>query len=161
MNTLLNKLNAHFGNGNVVPSEKHEGVYICEKKTPNDITYQVAFIDTSNRWHEENNFKFIKAALKKTKAKLIWAKDGVEAIEILQENVTQIDLILMDIQMPRMNGYEATKAAKKIEPNVPVIAQTAFAMAGSKIKCFDSGCDGYIAKPYKAKDLIEIISRHL
>lgn len=59
MNTLLNKLNAHFGNGNVVQSLKQEGVYICEKKTPNEITYQVAFIDTTNKWHEENNFKYL------------------------------------------------------------------------------------------------------
>ena len=67
----------------------------------------------------------------------------------------------MDMQMPVLNGYDATKAIKKIEKNVPIIAQTAFALAGQKIKCFEAGCDGYISKPFKAKDLIETISKHL
>jgi DNA repair protein SbcC/Rad50 len=59
MNTLLNKLNDHFGYQNVVQSEKHDGVYVCEKKTLNNITYQVAFIDTSERWHEEDHAQYL------------------------------------------------------------------------------------------------------
>lgn len=144
-----------------LPIEKQKGFKVIETpvEVKQDFEWSSKTILVAE--DEENNFKFIQAALKKTNAKLIWAKDGVEALEKFNENLKQIDIILMDIQMPRMNGYDATKAAKKIDPNVPIIAQTAFAMSGSKIKCFDSGCDDYIAKPYKAKDLLEIISEHI
>ena len=59
MTTLLNTLNTHFGNENIVSSEKHQGVFICEKKTLNKITYQVAFIDTSDNWHKENYTQYL------------------------------------------------------------------------------------------------------
>lgn len=110
---------------------------------------------------EENNFKFIKAALKKTGVELIHAFDGLEALRIFKEKNKELNVVLMDIQMPKMNGYEATKAFVEINPNVPIIAQTAFAMSGGKIKCFDAGCSGYIAKPYKAKDLLDSIAKHI
>jgi len=110
---------------------------------------------------EDNNFKFMLAALKKTKITLIRARDGLEAVELFKEKQHLIDVVLMDIQMPKMNGYDATKELLKIDPDIPVIAQTAFAMSGGKIKCFDAGCIGYISKPYKAKDLIDIISKHI
>lgn len=110
---------------------------------------------------EENNYKFVQAALKKTKVNLLRAHNGQEAIDMFSNNKSNIDIILMDIQMPGMNGYEATQKIKNITEDIPIIAQTAFAMAGGKIKCFEAGCDGYISKPYKAKDLIETISKYL
>jgi len=110
---------------------------------------------------EENNFRFIKAALKKSGVELIHALDGLEALRIFKEKNKTIDVVLMDIQMPNMNGYDAARAFIEVNPDVPIIAQTAFAMSGGKIKCFEAGCAGYIAKPYKAKDLIEAIDKHL
>ena len=71
------------------------------------------------------NYMLIEAILSKTGVKLIWARDGQEAIDKCLEN-DQIDLILMDIQMPVMNGLEATRAIKKVRNHIPVIAQTAF-----------------------------------
>jgi len=109
---------------------------------------------------EEINYKFIIAALKKTGITILRAKDGEEAIEILKEKHSQIDLVLMDMQMPKLNGFDATRIIKKNFKNIPVIAQTAFTLAGGKIKCFEAGCDGYISKPYKGKELIEIMSKH-
>jgi CheY-like chemotaxis protein len=67
----------------------------------------------------------------------------------------------MDIQMPKINGYEATQKIKEINPNIPIIAQTAYANSEAKINCFDAGCDHYLAKPYRARDLIETIGKHL
>ncbi|VAW14498.1 hypothetical protein MNBD_BACTEROID01-1354 [hydrothermal vent metagenome] len=94
------------------------------------------------------SFEFLKIVLEKSGINIIWAKDGEEAIKLCKEN-TNIDLVLMDINMPFMNGYEATKKIKKIRPNLPIIAQTAYAIAGDKEKSLEAGCDDYIAKPIK------------
>lgn len=110
---------------------------------------------------EDNNFKFMVAALKKTKVNLMRAKDGVEAIEMFKQKQHLVDMVLMDIQMPKMNGYDSTRELLKIDEDLPIVAQTAFAMSGGKIKCFDAGCIGYISKPYKAKDLIDVITKHI
>ncbi|MBK8805476.1 MAG: response regulator [Bacteroidales bacterium] len=144
-----------------LPLDKQKGMKLQENKSELTITMDWSEKTILVAEDEENNYKFIKAALKKSNAKILWAKDGEEAITVVQQNLKQIDLILMDIQMPKMNGYDATKIVKEIDPSIPIVAQTAFAMSGSKIKCFESGCDSYIAKPYKAKDLVEVISKYL
>ena len=71
------------------------------------------------------NYMLIEAILGKTGVKLIWARDGQEAIDKCLEN-DHIDLVLMDIQMPVMNGLEATRAIKKVKNHIPILAQTAF-----------------------------------
>ena len=71
------------------------------------------------------NYMLIEAILSKTRVKLIWARDGQDAVEKCLEN-DQIDLVLMDIQMPVMNGLEATRAIKKVKNHIPILAQTAF-----------------------------------
>ena len=90
--------------------------------------------------------------------KIIWAKNGDEAIKLCKENST-IDLILMDINMPIMNGYEATKAIKAFKPDLPIIAQTAYALSGDREKSLNAGCDDYITKPIKKAELLEKIER--
>ncbi|WP_421919761.1 response regulator [Marinifilum sp.] len=109
---------------------------------------------------EEFNRIYFEELLNQIKCKVIVANNGVEAIEICENN-QKIDLVLMDIKMPLMNGYEATKEIKKIRPNLPIIAQTAFALLGDKKKSLDNGCDDYIAKPVKKDVLIKIINKHL
>ena len=89
--------------------------------------------------------------LNKTKVRVIRASSGEEAIEICKSN--KIDLILMDIQMPNKDGYEATKEIKEICPNLPIIAQTSFAMGGEKEKCLEAGCDDYLSKPLDISEL--------
>jgi len=144
-----------------LPFDKQKGL-----KTKQKTDSKTFVEDWANRTFlvaedEDNNYRFIKAALRKTGVSLIRAKDGQEAVSIFTEKRNSIDLILMDIQMPIMNGYDATRHIKEIDKNVPIIAQTAFAMTGGKVKCFDAGCDGYISKPYKAKDIIATISKYL
>ncbi|QGY43653.1 response regulator [Maribellus comscasis] len=80
------------------------------------------------------------------------AKDGISFIE---ENGA--DLILMDVQLPELNGYEATKILKHKFPHIPIIIQTAYAMKGDKEKAFEAGCDDYVAKPISLKTLKEKI----
>jgi len=108
----------------------------------------------------ESNFLYIKAVLSKLNATIFWAKNGLEAIEICN-NEPLIDLVLMDLQMPEMNGYEATRILKKKYPNLPIVAQTAFAMSDDREKALDSGCDDYLAKPIKSKDLLFVVGKFL
>jgi len=70
-------------------------------------------------------------------------------------------MILMDIELPVMDGYTATKEIKKIRPELPVVAQTAFAMMGERERSQEAGCDEYISKPIRKDTLLEIISRFL
>jgi signal transduction histidine kinase/CheY-like chemotaxis protein len=106
----------------------------------------------------ESNYFLIETILKKTGARLIWAKNGKQAYEMCREDHA-IDLVLMDIQMPVMNGYDSTREIKKIRPSLPVIAQTAYAMSGEKEKSIAAGCDDYLPKPIKKEDLLLRINR--
>jgi CheY-like chemotaxis protein len=108
----------------------------------------------------ESNFLYLKAVLSKLNASIFWAKNGIEAIEICDKEKT-IDLVLMDLQMPEMNGYEATQILKVKYPLLPVIAQTAFAMSDDREKALDAGCDDYLAKPIKSKDLLSAVEKFL
>ncbi|HSH52606.1 MAG TPA: ATP-binding protein, partial [Bacteroidales bacterium] len=106
------------------------------------------------------NFDIIKEMLSITNVHIIWAKNGQEAIEIVKSN-KDIDLILMDIQMPVMDGYETTKKIKKINTDMPIIAQTAYALPQDSFKCIDAGCDDYIAKPISIDLFLNKINRFL
>ena len=66
----------------------------------------------------------------------------------------------MDIQLPELNGYDATKLIRKKNPTVPIIAQTAYAFAGEKEKIINSGCNDYITKPIKPKTLMDTINKY-
>jgi signal transduction histidine kinase len=104
---------------------------------------------------EELNYKVLDSCLSKTNARILRANDGLKAVELCMTE--KIDLVLMDIQMPHMNGYEATLAIKKLNRDVPVIAQTSFAMADEREKCISAGCDDYITKPLNLDHLLEKI----
>ena len=108
----------------------------------------------------EANHMFIAAALKRTKAQLLWAKDGMEAVDLCKEYET-IDLVLMDIRLPKLDGYEATRRIKKFRPNLPIIAQTAYVMANEKGKVLQAGCDDLITKPIRLKVLISTVAKYL
>jgi two-component system, cell cycle response regulator DivK len=108
----------------------------------------------------ESNFLYLKAVLSKLNATVFWAKNGIEAVEICDREQT-MDLVLMDLQMPEMNGYEATQILKRKYPNLPVVAQTAFAMSDDREKAMDAGCDDYLAKPIKSKDLLSVVGKFI
>jgi PAS domain S-box-containing protein len=92
--------------------------------------------------------------------KLIVASDGMEALQLFQETPDKIDVILMDIKMPGMNGYETTQKIKEINRKVFVIAQTAYALSGDREKAYASGCDYYLAKPFSKNQLIEAVKNY-
>jgi len=106
-----------------------------------------------------SNQKLITILLQKMGLEVSIADDGQMAIEQCATNT--FDLILMDMQMPNMNGYEATRQLRKQGLTTPIIAVTANAMMGDEEKCMEAGCDGYISKPINRGDLTEIIGKHL
>jgi len=108
----------------------------------------------------DDNYLFLKTFLRKTKINVLWAKDGKETIDICREN-ENIDIILMDIRMPFIDGYEATRKIKEFRPNLPIIAQTAYALNSDYQKVFDAGCDEYITKPILGKILFQKMKKFL
>lgn len=107
----------------------------------------------------ESNFLYINEVLKKVNANVTWSQDGVEAVEKFQDN--HFDLVLMDIQLPRINGYQATREIKKQNPSVPVVAQSAYAFRDESNKMTEAGCDAFIAKPYTEEELLAIIEKNM
>jgi two-component system, sensor histidine kinase and response regulator len=93
---------------------------------------------------------------------VVTANNGVEAVSTVAEQ--EFDLILMDIQMPEMDGFDATSAIRLKErdsgDHMPIIAMTAHAMKGDEARCLAGGMDGYISKPIRARDLIEMVEQH-
>ena len=105
------------------------------------------------------NRQLVVRLLEKRGHKLTTASNGVEAVELLKWS--QFDVVLMDVQMPVMDGFEATAIIRKEEEStgthLPIIAMTAHAMEGDRQRCFVAGMDGYIAKPIKVEQLIEVM----
>jgi CheY-like chemotaxis protein len=106
---------------------------------------------------EIRNYQYLYEVLKLTNATILHAKNGKEAIELCKEN-NKIDLVLMDIKMPEMNGYLATREIKKFRQDLPVIAQTAYAMQEEVTLCKEAGCDEYISKPIDSHKLLKLIN---
>lgn len=86
--------------------------------------------------------------------------NGYEAVEMCRQNLG-VNLILMDIRMPGMNGYEATRQIREFNKEVIIIAQTAFALPDDRKKAIEAGCNGYISKPINRLDLIALINQYL
>jgi two-component system cell cycle response regulator DivK len=109
---------------------------------------------------EEFNWLLIKDALEDTQVTVDWARVGQEAVDLVTAGA-HYDIILMDMKMPVLNGFETTLLIKKINPKIPVIAQTAYAMPDERIKCMEVGCDGYLSKPIALDELLKIIKKYL
>ncbi len=107
----------------------------------------------------EVNYLLINELLTPTKAKVIWAKNGAEAVEIHRNQ--KPDIILMDLQMPVMNGYDAIRIIRSSDRETPIIAQTAFAMNNEKEECFRLGVNDFLTKPIRSRELLASIMRHI
>ena len=105
---------------------------------------------------EASNRALFSAMFKPTNATLLMANSGQQAIDIVSKG-QQIDLILMDIKMFGMDGYEATRHIREINKDVPIIAQTAYVAGENRQKSIDAGCNFYITKPIDINNLFELI----
>ncbi|MDO9038234.1 MAG: response regulator, partial [Lutibacter sp.] len=108
---------------------------------------------------DETTEKLIAIQINKYSKEVLIARNGVEAVQICRDN-PDIDLILMDIKMPEMNGYEATKQIRQFNKKVIIVAQTAFALLGDKEKSIDIGFNDYISKPFKNVTFTELMEKH-
>jgi signal transduction histidine kinase/CheY-like chemotaxis protein len=109
---------------------------------------------------DKTSYVLIKEFLKPLNVEIHHVTDGKDAINFIKIN-PDIRLILMDIKLPFMDGYEATKVIKQINPKIPIIAQTAYAMIGDREKALGAGCDDYITKPLDLKKLQELVKPYL
>jgi PAS domain S-box-containing protein len=105
---------------------------------------------------DDVNYLFLETILLRNNIKTIRALNGLEAVELCDTN-PEIKLVLMDIKLPFMNGYEATKRIKHSKPHLPIIAQTAYAMQEDRNKAIEAGCDAYISKPIISSELLKLI----
>jgi two-component system, cell cycle response regulator DivK len=106
---------------------------------------------------DENNFALIDTVLKKNNYRVLHAKNGLEAVEICRRE--EIDLVLMDIKMPVMDGYTATKQILEIKPGQKIISQTAY--AGDRKTALENGCIDFISKPFTRSALLALISNYI
>ena len=110
---------------------------------------------------EKINFLFLKSVFKKSGAIILWAQNGREVIEICEQREDDIDIILMDIKMPDIDGLEATRQIKQKNPNISIIAQTAYTFAEDQERAAEAGCDDFLAKPIRPRNLLAIVDKHL
>jgi CheY-like chemotaxis protein len=109
---------------------------------------------------EDSNFMLLEELFSKMKVTIIRARNGHEAVEQCKTNM-QIDVVLMDIKMPEMDGYQAATQIKKFKPDLPIIALTAYSTESDKNKALESGCSDFISKPFTMKTLFSKITKLL
>ncbi len=120
-----------------------------------DIIKQILVVED-----DKASYMLIKEYLRPLNIEIHHVNDGTDAINFIKGN-PEVRLILMDIKLPLIDGYEATKVIKQINPGIPIIAQTAYAMTGDREKAFSAGCDDYITKPLDLKKLQELVKLYL
>ncbi len=106
------------------------------------------------------NYLLLKAILGKTRAHIIWAEDGEQAIEYCRNN-TRVDVVLMDYNMPKIDGFQATREIKKFRNDLPIISQTTCSMGTHEFSALSSTCDDYILKPISKTQLISKIGKYI
>jgi signal transduction histidine kinase/CheY-like chemotaxis protein len=108
----------------------------------------------------ESNYQYIVAVLKSTKVSIHWITDGNAAVDFCL-NYPDIDMVFMDINLPGIDGYEATRQIRESKPDLPIVALTAYAMTGERERSLDSGCNEYLSKPVSPKELLAVVTRFL
>jgi PAS domain S-box-containing protein len=121
-------------------------------KLPNNLTILIAEDD-------EISFIYLSRILRKYKLNLIRAYNGEEAVQECLRN-EDISLVLMDIKMPIMDGYEATRVILSMKPEIPIVALTAYALSDDKEKAINSGCCHYLSKPVNKELLVDVINKY-
>ena len=128
-------------------------------KSPAQVKYNFSNFTIMVAEDTPYNYEYLYSILQKTGANVIWAKDGIDVLTLY--NNTKVDLILMDIQLPEINGYEATSQIRLKDHDIPIIAQTAYAMAEDRQKCLESGCNEVLVKPIRMDDVLTTVAKYL
>lgn len=128
------------------------------------------FSDTNYNWKGKTiliveddvpNYRYFEILLQETNARVLWSKNGKDAVDICCISGEKIDLVLMDILIPFITGIEATRIIKKYNKEIPVIAVSAYATRDNREESFLAGCNDYLLKPILPKKLLETLSPFL
>lgn len=139
-----------------------------KQNTITPVAIQKTAAPASHKWldksilvveDEESNFILMERFLKNTGVKITWARNGVEAIDLVKKE--RFDVVMMDIRMPIIDGYETTQAIRQFDTDLIIIAQTAFALKGEREKSLAAGCNNYLAKPIDVSELMTILAKYL
>jgi two-component system, cell cycle response regulator DivK len=107
----------------------------------------------------ETSNRFYNAALSRTKAKLLWALDGEEALVKLRDN-SDIDVVLLDLNLPGISGFDVLKNIRKTDKEIAVIVQTAYVLSGEEAACYELGANDFITKPIMLDQLLSSLQKH-
>lgn len=137
--------------------------------TYHEMAPEEEYVISSYKWKDkvilvaeddEINFKFLEAVLHDTSAQVLHARNGHEAVELCR-SINKIDLVLMDLKMPEMDGYEATRQIRQFNRKIPIILQTAFVRDEDLTNCDEIGYNDYITKPIEIKQFFEKVDEYL
>ncbi len=140
------------------PFEKNENTYVS---TTNNIKFSLPETSILIAEDDEINFLFLKEMLSEYPIHILHARNGKEAIKIFLDHKDNIDLILMDIQMPLMDGFQATAEIRKYNKEVPIIVQTAYAYSKEIELSKSVGCNDYLVKPIQQEELLTKIKEYV
>jgi hypothetical protein len=141
---------------NVEPEE----IIVLENTISSEETpYQIKPLKILIVEDDEGSAMLISLNIAKFSKEVLFAGNGVEAVDVCRNN-PDIDLVLMDIKMPVMDGFEATRKIREFNLQVVIIAQTAYALLGDREKMIEVGCNDYISKPVKKEDLVGLIQKY-
>jgi PAS domain S-box-containing protein len=139
--------------------ETEEKITIQKDSISNNIDNPIRNLKILIADDDESSEILLSLILEEFSSEILIAKNGIEAVEICRNN-PDLDLILMDIQMPEMNGYEATQQIRQFNKEVIIIAQTAYGFLSDREKTLKAGCNDYIAKPIKIDELIALVQKY-
>ncbi|MBS4059125.1 MAG: response regulator [Bacteroidetes bacterium] len=140
---------------NIIVAEPGSDRYAIRNKHVNWLGKTILIVEDTT-----SNFQLLETYLSRTGVNIIHVDNGYKALEIL-ENKETIDLIVMDIRLPEMNGLIATRKIREKNSSIPIIAQTAYAMDTDRELCLNAGCNEFIPKPFRKHELIDVMANYL
>ena len=142
-----------------VPERMENRADLFIDKSENDFNNEDHLLKILIAEDDETSEKLLSMALNKVGKIIVKARTGIEAIETFR-NYPDIDLIFMDMLMPGLNGFDATRQIRQLSKEVVIIAQTALGLSGDKEKAIEAGCNEYVVKPVKRAELISLIKKY-
>jgi len=140
--------------------EKQEQNSLAEVISKEDDTSQIKNLKILIAEDDETSDLLITSMVNKISHEVLHTKTGIETVEICRNN-PDLDLVLMDIRMPGMGGYEATRQIRQFNTEVIIIAQTAYGLSGDRKKAIDAGCNDYLSKPIDKDELLALIRKYI
>jgi CheY-like chemotaxis protein len=103
---------------------------------------------------------YMKEIVEDLKFKIVRVTNGADAVEFITQG-DKFDILLLDLKMPVMDGFEAAKKIRETNSKIPIIAQTAYAFSSDREKALEAGCNDYISKPIDKNELIKLLAKYL